>query len=184
MSLDLVMVLLWRPSGRVSREMPANIGEFPGAPPPDPRKVGLRPPGPPTWVPGPRPISKYVPQKMGPQMGPKMGPKWDPNGTPNGTQNGPLGMGHAQTGHGTCPTWHGTCPTWHGTCPTWTRDMPNLAWDMPTVPGVWTCPTKLGPNGPGSKQWARTAQGPNNGPEWPRVQTIGPERPTGLGPGL
>ena len=64
-------------------------------------------------------------------------------------------------------------------------DMPNLAWDMPNL--AWDMPNlgmghaqPMGPNGPGSNNWARTAQGPNNGPSfgpmhfWPRnVQDAG-----------
>ena len=124
-------------------------------------------------------------QKMGPQMGPKMGPwLWDmPNlawDMPNLAWDGP-NMGHAQPGHGTGPTWHGTCPTWawdmpnldqgHAHCP-WSMDMPNQ-WAR-TAQGPTNGPEQprvqqMGPNGPGSNKWARTAQGPTNGPERPKV---------------
>ena len=36
---------------------------------------------------------------------------------------------------------------------------------------------QMAPNGPGSNNWARTAQGPTNGPERPRVQQMGPNGP-------
>ena len=123
---------------------------------------------------------------MGPKQKwvPKWDPKWAPGyGTsPTWTWDRPnlawdmpnlawdmpnLDMGHAQPGHGTCPTW-----TW---------DMPNLAWDMPNL--AWDGPNlDIGHAQPGMghaqppwsmdmpNQWARTAQGPNNGPERPRVQ--------------
>ena len=86
-------------------------------------------------------------QKMGPQMGPKWAPnkkwvpKWDPKWAPNkkwvpkwhpnGPQTNNLDMGHAHPGHGTCP--------------------------LPLDQGH---AQPMGPNGPGSDKWARTAQGP------------------------
>ena len=93
-------------------------------------------------------------QKKGPQMGPKMGPwAWDmPNLDMGRAQPG---MGHAQPGTGHAQPGHGTCP-------------------MPLDQGH---AQPMGPNGPGSKQWARTAQGPNKGPERPRVQKMGPNGP-------
>ena len=104
--------------------------KFPGAPPPDPRKVGLRPPRAPNrsqgkWVPKWDP--KWAPQK---KLVPKRDPKWAPN--KNGSPNGPqTKMGHAQPGMGHAQPMG------------------------PNGPG-----SNNGPERPRVQQWARTAQGP------------------------
>ena len=92
----------------------------------------------PKWDPKRAPNKKWVP-KWDPKGAPNK--KWVPKWDPNGPQTNNLDMGHAQPGHGTCPTWHGTCPT-------------SLEYGYAQP---------MGPNGPGSKQWARTAQGPRIG---------------------
>ena len=109
---------------------------------------------------------------MGPQMGPKMGPKQK-----MGPQKGPKWAPNKKW----VPKWDPKWAPGHGTCPTWTWDMPNLAWDMPNLAwdmpnldqGHAHCPWSMDmPN-----QWARTALGPTNGPERPRVQQMGPNGP-------
>ena len=84
-------------------------------------------------------------------MGPQMGPKWAQ--TKMGPQKGPkmgpwvwdmpnLDMGHAQPGMGHAQPGMGHAQPGMGHAqPPWSMDMPN--------------------------QWARTAQGPTNGPERP-----------------
>ena len=134
--------------------------KFPGAPPPDPRKVGLRPPGAarsPNLVPRApkRSQGKWVP-KWDPKWAPnkKWVPKRDPNGPqtkngpPNGTQMGPKpttwtwdmpnldmghaqpGMGHAQPDMGHAQPGMGHAQPGHGTCPTHGPERPRAQGDV------------------------------------------------------
>ena len=85
-------------------------------------------------------------------------------------------IGPRAPGAGTCPM---SMDQGHAQCP-WSMDMPNQ-W-VRTAQGPTNGPERprvqqLGPNGPGSNNWARTAQGPTIGPERPRVQQLGPNGP-------
>ena len=83
------------------------------------------------------------------KMGPQIGPTMGPWtwDMPN------LGMGHAQPGMGHAQPGMG-------------HAQPGMGHAQP-----------MGPNGPGPNKWARTAQGPTNGPERPRAQQMGPNGP-------